>query len=99
MWEIQKEQLLVYFVSTYFCGAVYDGQVFSKMKMALLSAEAIGEILKARWLKNGRQLDEEDVIDVVYRYSREVEHSDENLKKIEKLPFSFTESICHTNRT
>jgi lysine-N-methylase len=39
------------------------------------------------------------VIDVVYRYSREVEHSDENLKKIEKLPFSFTESICHTNRT
>lgn len=99
VWEIQKEQLLVYFVSTYFCGAVYDGQVFSKMKMALLSAEAIGEILKARWLKNGRQLDEEDVIDVVYRYSREVEHSDENLKKIEKLPFSFTESICHTNRT
>ncbi len=47
VWEIQKEQLLVYFVSTYFCGAVYDGQVFSKMKMALLSAEAIGEILKS----------------------------------------------------
>lgn len=99
VWEIQKEQLLVYFVSTYFCGAVYDGQVLSKIKMALLSAEAIEEILKARWLKNGRQLDGEDVIDVVYRYSREVEHSDENLKKIETLPFSFAESICHANRT
>lgn len=89
VWEIQKEQLLVYFVSTYFCGAVYDGQVLPKIKMALLSTEAIEEILKARWLKNGRRLDEEDVIDVVYRYSREVEHSDENLKMIEMLPFSF----------
>ncbi len=89
VWAIQKEQLLVYFVSTYFCGAVYDGQVLPKMKMALLGAEVIEEILKARWLKNGRLLDEEDVIDVVYRYSREVEHSDENLRTIETLPFSF----------
>ena len=98
VWEIQKEQLLVYFVSTYFCGAVYDGQVLPKMKMALLSTEAIEEILKARWLKNGRRLDEEDVIDVVYRYSREVEHSDENLKRIETLPFSFGENLCSADR-
>lgn len=59
------------------------------MKMALLGAETIEEILKARWLKNGQMLDGEDIVDVVYRYSREVEHSDDNLRKIETLPFSF----------
>ena len=26
-YEIQYEQLLVYFISTYFCGAVYDGKL------------------------------------------------------------------------
>lgn len=86
-WEIQKEQLLVYFISTYFCGAVYDGQILPKVKMALLSVNALEEILKTRWLENEKTLDAEDVIDVVYRYSREVEHSDENLRRIETLEY------------
>lgn len=84
-WEIQKEQILVYFIYTYFCGAVYDEQILSKAEMALFSAEVIEEILKERWMKNEGVLEQEDVIDVVYRYSREVEHSDENLKKLEEL--------------
>ena len=29
-YEIQYEQLLVYFISTYFCGAVYDGEAYVK---------------------------------------------------------------------
>lgn len=84
-WEIQKEQILVYFIYTYFCGAVYDEQILSKVGMTLFSAQTIEEILKVRWLKNGGMLTTEDVIDVVYRYSREVEHSDDNLKKLEEL--------------
>lgn len=84
-WEIQKEQILVYFLYTYFCGAVYDGQVLSKAGMALFSAEVLEELLKARWLKNERTLTTEDVTDLVCRYCRETEHSDENLKKMEKL--------------
>ncbi len=28
--EIQYEQLLVLFISTYFCGAVYDGEAYVK---------------------------------------------------------------------
>lgn len=31
-WNIQEEQLLVYWIYTYFCGAVYDGEVFAKVK-------------------------------------------------------------------
>lgn len=84
-WEIQKEQLLVYFVDTYLCGAVYDGDVLAKAQMALFSVGILEDLLKIRWLRNEKQMDVEDVIELVYRYSREVEHSDENLKKMERM--------------
>ncbi len=84
-WEIQKEQLLVYFIFTYFCGAVYDGQILSKVQMAILSVQLLEEMVKACWLRNERILVMEDIIDLVYRYSREVEHSDINLRRMEKL--------------
>ena len=84
-WEIQKEQLLVYFIFTYLCGAVYDGQVLAKVQMALISVGILEDMMMARWIRNDYMLDTEDVIELVYRYSREVEHSDINLKRMEKL--------------
>ena len=39
----------------------------------------------ACFVKNEGHLYEEDMLDIVYRYSREVEHSDANLEKLEKL--------------
>lgn len=83
-WEIQCEQLLVYFMDTYFCGAVYDGRAYEKMQMAVGSIWLIYEMLLARWIKNGRELDGEDIVRAVYRYSREIEHSDRNLELLEK---------------
>lgn len=83
-WEIQKEQLLVYFLYTYFCGAVYDGRILAKAMMAIISVFLLEEMMKARWLRNDRELDIEDVIEIVYRYSRELEHSDLNLQRMEK---------------
>lgn len=35
-------------------------------------------------MKNEKQLDFEDIVNVVYRYSREIEHSDQNLELMEK---------------
>ena len=84
-WEIICEQLLVYFIFTYFCGAVYDGRIYGKIQMAAASLFYIEQMLMARWLKNERHLYEDDIQDIVYRYSREVEHSDANLEKLEKL--------------
>lgn len=83
--EILTEQLLVYFIFTYFCGAVYDEKIFVNAQMAAGSVALIWDFLAARWLKNGKTLDQDDVVEVVYRYSRELEHSDKNLKKIWKL--------------
>ncbi|MBE5955040.1 MAG: FliB family protein [Lachnospiraceae bacterium] len=84
-YEIWLEQLLVYFIQTYFCGAVYDGYIGSKVRMAVVSVHMIYEMLMARWERNEHFLDMEEVIQVVYEYSRELEHSDWNLEKLEEL--------------
>lgn len=84
-YAVWMEQLLVYFVSTYFCGAVYDGCIDSKMKLAVISAYYIHEMLVARWYQNEQSLDVDDAILIAYRYSRELEHSDQNLEIMEEL--------------
>lgn len=79
-WDIFCEQLMVYFVFTYFCGAVYDGEIFVNVQMAAASVSIIWDLMAVRWLKNEKTLDAEDVKEIVYRYSRELEHSEENRK-------------------
>lgn len=82
-WQIQYEQIVVYFLATYLCGAVYDGWVAAKVKMSVASIFYIHEMLMAQWLKQDRSLSEQDIINMVYRYSRELEHSDINLDELE----------------
>lgn len=83
--DIQMEQILVYFVITYFCGAVYDGEIYGKGKLCIYSAYYIKELLKAAFIRNGGQLSQEEIEDITLRYSRELEHSDANLNRIEKF--------------
>ena len=80
-WTIQCEQLMVYFIYTYFCGAVYDERILVNAEMAVAAVSVIWNLMAATWLKNEKQLDLEDVCSIAYRYSRELEHSDENLKR------------------
>ncbi len=86
-WENLGEQLLMFFVYTYFCGAVYDDMVCSKMEMALFSVRWIQEFLIVRWLENKKTLCMQDVEEISWRYAREVEHSDENLNSLEDWLF------------
>ena len=83
--DIHLEQLLVYFLFTYFPGAVYDGEIYAKAQLAVYCVWMIWELWMARWLKNEKSLDLEEMTELVYRFSREVEHSDLNLEKIEKI--------------
>lgn len=83
--EIHLEQLLVYFLFTYFPGAVYDGEIYAKVQLAVYCVWMIYELWMARWLKNEKTLDLEEMTELVYRFSREVEHSDLNLKAVEKI--------------
>ena len=81
--DIQLEQLAVYFISTYFAGAVYDGRIYNKADTAVAYLALLYDLFTARWLKNERDLNTEDVIELVHRFSREIEHSDPNLEKME----------------
>lgn len=83
--EYEYEQILMYFVFTYFCGAVYDGDAFSKVKLSVVSVLLIRELGMAVWLKNGRQFSFEDQVEVAHRYSREVEHSEPNMEAMEYM--------------
>lgn len=82
-WERLTEQLLVFFVYTYFCGAVYDDWIYSKLALSVFSVCWIRELLMARWAQQGK-LSWEDCIELSYRYAREIEHSDLNLDTLEE---------------
>lgn len=83
-WEIFQEQILMFFLFTYFCGAVYDDCIYSKVGMAVFSACYIQEFIMCGWYLAGKQFTMQDCIRLAYRYAREVEHSDENLNMLEE---------------
>ncbi len=83
--DIIGEQILVYFVFTYFCGAVYNGNAYGKMKFAAAGLILIRELARAQWIENSGRLDTEELFMTAVRYSREIEHSDYNKVMMEQL--------------
>ena len=82
--DILMEQLAVYFVFAYFCGAVYDDNVIGKIRMAVDSVKLLYEMFAAKWAEQGGSLSAKDIQRIVYRYSRELEHSDVNLERMQR---------------
>jgi len=82
-WEQIGLQLFVFFLYTYFCGAVYDDRIYSKMALAAESVRFIRELYFACWVENG-ELTQEDYVERAFRYAREIEHSDPNLNALEE---------------
>ena len=83
--EIITEHLMVYFIFTYFCGAVYDEEAHSKMKFSIIGTLMILETARTLWKENGEKERMAAILEAAKRYSREVEHSDENIELLEKL--------------
>lgn len=84
-WSGWIEQLMVYFVFTYFCGAVYDGNILGKMQTAVVSTLLIQELSMAKWMEQNEEFGFEEFVDIAHRVSREIEHSDLNLIRMEKI--------------
>lgn len=84
-WDIYKEQLLMFFLYTYFCGAVYDDMIYSKGVLSVISVFWIEEITFWNWAKDERMIEEKNILETAYRYAREIEHSDENLNLLEEI--------------
>lgn len=83
--EVHLEQIMVYFLYTYFPGSVYDGQLFAKAQMAVYCTWMIELLWMAQWLSNGKKINLEQMTELLYRFSREIEHSDENLESLDKM--------------
>ena len=83
--EIIAEHLMIYFIFTYFCGAVYDEEAHSKMKFSVIGTLMVLETAKTLWAENPDAGKMAAVLEAAKQYSREVEHSDENIELLEKL--------------
>ncbi len=96
-WSLFTENLMLFFVYTYFCGAVYDDCIYSKMALSEFSVRWIQELVMAEWAAKTKHMavseksddrlcsfDWQLCIDTAYRYAREIEHSDDNLNTLEE---------------
>ena len=82
--DIAAEQLMVYFLFTYFAGAVYDGDAWGKMKFSFAAMVLIRELFRAEWLQNPDAATAETLRRAAWRFARELEHSDPNKALLEK---------------
>ncbi len=82
--EYKFEQIVIYYVYRYFMKSVFDYDALAKLKFALVSFIIIKELSIIRYLENKEFLDE-DLVDLVYKYSRDIEHLEENIDILEEL--------------
>ncbi|MBQ8412857.1 MAG: flagellin lysine-N-methylase [Lachnospiraceae bacterium] len=83
--EYEYEHMLIYFIYAYLLGGVYDYNVQGMIKFSVISVLVIREIGFAHWIKNNRQFTVEDQIRYSYLFSRQVEHSSNNVLCLEGI--------------
>ena len=79
------ENILVYFIFRYFMKAVFDYDISAKVKTAIVSYIMIKELLIVRWIEEGGKIAEEDVVDIVHTYSKDIEHLEENIERLAEI--------------
>jgi len=80
----QFELILRYFIYRYFMKSFYDYHMSSKIKLALISTIMIKELAVFTWIEKGT-FSQEDMVEVAYRYSRDIEHLEENVEALERI--------------
>lgn len=83
--EYEYENLIVYFIFRYFMKAVYDYDVLTKVKLAIVSYLIIKELDVVRWIDNEGRLTKDDQIDLIHMYSKDIEHSEDNLEELAQI--------------
>lgn len=76
--QIPYEQIMVYFIYRYFMKAVYDYDLISKVKFGVVSTLVIRCVDYSQWLAE-QELPLADFIWLAHLYSKEIEHSDDNM--------------------
>lgn len=88
--EYEYEHLLVYFTDRYFMRAYYDANIREKAQFAVASVLVIRDMDVMRYLKNQGTFTLADRIINAKIYSKEVEHSEENMELLSE-EFQFEE--------
>ena len=79
-WDAHYEHLLVYYLFRYFLKTVVDRDVLPKLQLAAVGVLAVRELELAAWMAG--HLDGEARVNVIHRFSRQVEHSGENMETL-----------------
>ncbi len=82
--EKYLKNVLAYFLWRYFMKGVFDGEILSKVKLAVISAAMLSVMF-------GEERDEKKKIILAKNYSKEIEYSEENLEKIYDM--TYTEKV------
>lgn len=78
---VEYEQMLLYFLYRYYVTSIYDDDLLSKLKLAVFGVLLCEEIGVAVYEKSGRFVFQ-DQIEVMHCFSRQFEHSDDNVAAI-----------------
>ena len=76
------ENLLVYLIYKYFRNTLYTKDLKKEVNKIIISYSIIRMLLLGRWFKNNKKLEEEDFVEVIYVFSRVIEHNRSFLNKI-----------------
>lgn len=78
------KNILVYFIFRYFMKSIFDYDMSSKIKIAIISIIIIKELAVVRWIEKG-EFTEADMVDISHMYSKDVEHLEENIEKLQEI--------------
>lgn len=79
------KNILVYFIFRYFMKAIFDYDASAKIKLAIISTLMIKELAVVRFIENNNEFTEEDMVEVSRIYSKDIEHSDENIENLQEI--------------
>ena len=84
-WDRWFTRLSVYFLFRYTIDAYYDGTAVKAVRMMYRSLRFIERMAETRERKKRAPLTVEDMVDLVHIYSRQVEHSEENVDALKEM--------------
>lgn len=79
----EYEHLMVYYLYRYFLKAVTDRRLLPRLQLMAVGVLAVRQMEAARWLRSGLSLDGR--IELIHCFSREVEHSETNLRLLDGM--------------
>ena len=83
--ENDIEQLLVYFTFRYIMNAIYDSNIMVYAYLSVMFTMIVRDMNATRFYKNGGSFTIEDQMEVARIFSKEVEHSEENVDAAKEL--------------